>query len=79
MDDLADGNELGALRPRPWTIGHRLLSGRPQVRVLPGAPDTAGGTAKVLLSMGESAEGMAGTGAADDSTGDHGPPTMTLF
>jgi hypothetical protein len=38
VDDLADGNQLSGLQPTPWTIGHGLLSGRPQVRVLPGAP-----------------------------------------
>ena len=30
------------LRWTPWTIGHGLLSGRPQVRVLPGARESPG-------------------------------------
>jgi hypothetical protein len=37
VDDLADSNQLSGLQWTPWTCGHGLLSGRPQVRVLPGA------------------------------------------
>ena len=37
VDDPADGNQLSGLQETPKTIGHGLLSGRPQVRVLPGA------------------------------------------
>ena len=43
MDDPADKDHLSRLQPTSWTIGHSLLSGRPQVRVLPGARKTAGG------------------------------------
>lgn len=42
VDDLADGNQLSGLESTPWTSGHGLLSGRPQVRVLPGARESAG-------------------------------------
>jgi hypothetical protein len=38
VDEFADKNELSGLQSTAWTIGHGLLSGRPQVRVLPGAP-----------------------------------------
>jgi hypothetical protein len=37
MDASADDNQLSGLEPTPWTMCHGLLSGRPQVRVLPGA------------------------------------------
>src|SRR5262245_55073688 len=38
VDDPTDKNHLSGLEPTPWMSGRRLLSGRPQVRVLSGAP-----------------------------------------
>jgi hypothetical protein len=43
VDGLADRDQLSGLQQVSYTIGHGLLSGRPQVRVLPGARKTAGG------------------------------------
>jgi hypothetical protein len=45
VDGLAEDTQLSGLDCKPWTIGHGLLSGRPQVRVLPGAP------AKVVVDV----------------------------
>jgi hypothetical protein len=33
VDEPADHNQLSGLLRMPWTFGHGLLSGRPQVRV----------------------------------------------
>jgi hypothetical protein len=52
VDDPTELDLLSGFQPTAWTIGHGLLSGRPQVRVLPGARESAGSGATGFAGRG---------------------------